>query len=140
MSDDFVVGKKRRKIEDRIIDRFYAIDFTQDNHAYLEEEQFQDFVFSWYDLVKYYEDSEDTAIGANMVELYGVCQRLFNRAAQDTSIRERRRDKAADAMYQISYYFNRMILQAERNGIEKEDNKPTGRIDWKKPPDTSYLN
>jgi len=140
MSDDFTIGKKRRKIEDRIIKRFYSIDFKQDNHEYLEEEKFQDFVFSWFDLLKYYEDSEDTAIGANMVELYGVCQRLFHRAAQDDSIRERRRDKASDAMYQISYYFNRMILQAERNGIEKEDNNPTGRINWKKPPDNSRLN
>lgn len=141
MSDDFVVGKKRRAIEDRIIKQFYTIDFKQAQHAYLEESKFEDFVFSWYDLVKYYEDSEDTAIGANMVELYQACHQIFQIAAQDVSIRERRRDKANDALYQISYYFNRMILQAERNGIEKEEHNPTGKINWKKPPpDSSHMN
>lgn len=141
MSDDFVVGKKRRQIEDRILKQFYRINFKKKKHAYLEEDQFEDFVFSWYDLVKYYEESEDTAIGASMVDLYKVCQQIFHRASQDKSIRERQRDKASDAMYQISYYFNQMILQAERNGIEKEKSNPTGKIDWKQPPpDQSHLN
>lgn len=131
-NDDFIVGKKRRKIEDAIVAQFRKVDFKQENCAYLEDEDFWDFVFGWYDLVKYYEAVPDTAIGAHMLDLYRQCGQVFRRAAQDSSLPERRRDKAADAIYQMTYYVDRMIRQAERNGIQKEADKrdAVGDTSW----------
>jgi len=133
MNDDFIVGKERRRIEDSIVARFNSIDFNQRKHAYLEQEDFWDFVFSWYELYRYYELSEDTTIGAHMLELFTHCGNRFKEAAHDRKLKERRRDKAADALYQITYYINKIIIQAERNGLEKEDRY--GEINWKQQSD-----
>lgn len=122
-NDDFIVGKKRRQLEDRIVAQFDKVDFKQKKHAYLEDDAFWDFVFGWYELVKYYERVRDTAIGAHMLDLYRQCGQVFQAAAQDMSLPERRRDKAADALYQMTYYVDRMIRQAQRNGVEKAADK-----------------
>ncbi|MEO1289202.1 MAG: hypothetical protein AAFV93_15670 [Chloroflexota bacterium] len=73
MSKKFIVGKCRRKIEDQIAAQFRKVDFKQKHHAYLEDDVFWDFVFSWYELVKYYETVRDTALGAHMLDLYREC-------------------------------------------------------------------
>ncbi|MGJ3239644.1 MAG: hypothetical protein ACFE0Q_13120 [Anaerolineae bacterium] len=138
MSDDFIVGKQRRTIEDQIVERFEQVNFKQKQHAYLEDDAFWDFVFSWYELVKYYERVRDTAIGAHMLELYQQCRQVFHVAVTDSTLHERRRDKASDAIYQMTYYVDRMLKQAERNGIEKASEKrdAVGDTSWTGKPDT----
>lgn len=132
MSDEFNTGVQRRRIEDSIVERFRQVDFNQKKHAYLEEDHFWDFVFSWYELARYYELSGDTAVGAHMLELFAQCGQKFREAATDRDLRERRRDKAADALYQITYYVNQMMTQVQRNAIEKES--AVGEINWKDAP------
>ncbi len=129
MTDDFFVGAQRRKVEDGIIARFKQVDFKQATHAYLEQDDFWDFVFSWYELVRYYELSGDNTIGANMLELYRQCADFFRLAASDPKLSERRRDKAADALYQVTYYMNQIALQVRRNALERESD--VGNMDWK---------
>jgi hypothetical protein len=138
MSDDFVLGAQRRRIEDAIVDRFRGVTFDQKAHTYLEDERFWDFVFSWYELVRYYEESGDNTIGAHMLELFAECSTLFRRAASDARLTERRRDKAADALYQMTYYVNQLAAQVRRNGLERENT--AGAIAWKPDDDISSLN
>lgn len=109
--------------------RFHQVDFTVKHHAYLEDETFWDFVFSWYELVKYYEDSGDNTLGVHMLQLFADCTQLFRQAATDARLSERRRDKAADALYQITYYVNQMTMQVRRNGLDR--NSEIGEINWK---------
>lgn len=137
MGQHFNTGKQRRQIEDEIVARFHKVDFKQKDHAYLEDDAFWDYVFSWYELVRYYELSDDTAIGAHMLDLYAQCGQQFKQAASDSRLRERRRDKAADAIYQITYYVDRLIKQAERNGIQqaKAEEDAIGRIQWRQQQD-----
>jgi hypothetical protein len=127
---NFEPGKKRRAIEDQIVEQFRQVNFRQAHHAYLDDDDFWDFVFSWYDLVRYYEISRDQAIGAHMLELFAQCRHKFQNAATDRSLREERRSKAADAIRQMTYYVNRMVKEAERNGQHKEDDAPHGSLDW----------
>ena len=129
MSEEFFVGKQRREIEDSILARYARIRFEQPLHAYLEEADFWDFVFAWFELARYYELSEDPNVGANMLELFAVCGQRCREAAQDRRLTERRRDKAADALYQLSYYVNSILIEARRNAIERESQ--VGEIKWK---------
>lgn len=126
-NDEIIIGIRRRKIEDAIVARYERVRFDQRRCAWLEDEAFWDFVFSWYELAKYYEDSRDTAIGAHMLDLYMACAQRFREAAADKRLRERRRDKAADALYQINYYLNQIMIQVERNTLP-DDDSPFGRI------------
>lgn len=102
----FELGLKRRKIEDVIVANFQRVNLQQKDRAWLEDQVFWDFIFSWYDLAKYYEDHQDTTLGAHIIELYMACVQMLRESAQDTRLKERRRDKAADALYQINYYVN----------------------------------
>jgi hypothetical protein len=143
----FIIGIQRHKIEDRIGERFDAIDFDQPKHEYLENEGFWDFVFSWYEIVRYYELSRDATIGAHMLTLFEHCRRMLYRAAQDRNVPQRRRSKANDALHQITYYVDRMITQAERNGIRQahrgDVNDVEGRINWGQgndPSENAHLN
>lgn len=141
MNDEFMAGRERRQIEDKIMARFHQVDFNVKHHAYLEDDTFWDFVFSWYELVKYYEDSGDNTLGAHMLQLFADCTLLFRRAASDGRLSERRRDKAADALYQITYYVNQMAIQVRRNGLDQHDS--IGEINWKsqdETPPSSNLN
>ncbi len=126
---NFDPGVKRRQIEDSIVARFRQVDLDQPDHDYLEDEAFWDFVFSWYELVRYYENHADTSVGAHMLDLFARCGTLFRAAATDRNLRERQRDKAADALYQITYYVNQMLIQVERNALSADD--PVGSIGWK---------
>lgn len=118
MKEEFIIGKRRRRIEDSIVQRYDQVNFSRKQCAWLEDENFWDFVFSWYELVQYYEESGDNAIGAHLLDLYAHCDTLFRQAASDGRLTERRRDKAADALYQITYYVNQMAIQVRRNGLE----------------------
>lgn len=131
MKNSDFIGIKRRKIEDQIVLNFEKVNFNQKKRAWLEDKVFWDYIFSWYDLAKYYDESSDTAIGAHMLELYMHCVNLFREAAQDGSINERRRDKAADALYQINYYVNQIMVYVHRNSHEDGGDQPTGAINWK---------
>lgn len=122
----FDPGVQRRRIEDQIIARFREVDFSQKQHGYLEDETFWDYIFAWYDLVKYYDEGQDTAIGQNMLQLYGECVSLLQVAITDSRLRERRRDRAANAIYQMNYYLNQIVIHAERNAQDNEDS--IGRI------------
>ncbi len=138
MNNEFKVGKLRRSIEDRILVQFHQVDLQAKQHGYLEQENFWDFIFSWYDLVKYYEDSGDNTLGASMLDLFVECSQLFRLAASDGSLSERRRDKAADALYQLTYSVNQIAIQVQRNGLEQASE--IGDIRWQHPQDQSYLN
>lgn len=133
MSEEFFVGKQRREIEDSILARYACIRFEQPLHAYLEDADFWDFIFAWFELARYYELSGDPSVGANMLELFAACGQRFKEAAQDRRLTERRRDKAADALYQLSYYVNSILIEVRRNAIE--DQSRAGEITWKAAPD-----
>lgn len=122
------VTNKRRAIEDRIVSQFQQVDFKQKKHRYLEDDAFWDYVFAWYDLLKHYEETEDTAIGQNMVQLYSECIAFFKTAVEDSRLHERRRDKAANAIYQLNFYLNQIMLQVQRNAGQTDDS--AGRINW----------
>lgn len=124
-NDGFILGVRRRKIEDAITVNFDKVDFSQNQHRWLEDQVFWDYIFSWYDLAKYYEDVPDTALGAHMLDLYAHCVALFRAAAADRNIPERRRDKAADALYQINYYVNQMMLAVQNNANQSDDTAGT---------------
>ena len=137
---NFDPGVKRRQIEDAIVARYEQVDLQQPDHDYLEEDAFWDFVFSWYELVRYYELHRDTVVGAHMLDLFARCGHIFRAAATDRRLRERQRDKAADALYQMTYYVNQMLVQVERNGLEADDE--VGAIAWKndQPDEPNRLN
>lgn len=125
----FNPGITRHKIEDSIVARFHSVDFRQSNHAWLDDPVFWDFVFGWHDLARYYEQHPtDTTIGVHLLDLYTACVRLFQQAAQDRSLKERRRDKAADALYQLNFYFNQIMLTLERHVHSGADDDPAGRM------------
>lgn len=125
----FVLQNRRRAIEDRIIASFHAVNFKVRRHRYLENDDFWDYIFSWYELVKFYEDTEDTAIGQNMLQLYTECVELFKTAVDDKRIHERRRDRAHMAIYQMNYYLQWMMTHIKRNGQDIDN--AAGQINWK---------
>lgn len=127
---NFNLGIKRRKIEDDIIEQFREVDFSKKQHGYLEDDAFWDYIFAWHSLVKYYEDSDDTAIGQNMLQLYTECVDFFQKAMEDKRIRERRRDRAANAIYQLNYYLSQIMLQAQKNARPDDYDNPIGQINW----------
>lgn len=112
---DFNLGLKRRKIEDSIVARYQKVNFKKRDEGWLEDQTFWDYVFSWYELAHYYENNLDTGIGAHMLQLYADCVARFRAAAANPKLRERRRDKAADALFQINYYVNQMMIAVDRN-------------------------
>jgi hypothetical protein len=127
--DELSLGIRRRKIEDRILSQFEKIRFDQRAQGWLEDETFWDFVFEWYALAHHYEETGDTTIGAAMLDLYAHCVGLFRAAQADETIRERRRDRATDALYQINYYMNMLVLNVRRN-TQADPDDPIGRVAW----------
>lgn len=138
MDDSFRLGKQRRRIEDSLVQRFQQIPFQHKHYAYLDDERVWDFVFSWYELVQYYETSGDNTLGAPLLALFTECSARFRMAASDARLPERRRDKAADALYQITYQMNQIALQVQRNGLEQTDN--LNSLDRSRDSDTSSYN
>jgi hypothetical protein len=100
---DFIIGIKRRKIEDSILALYRQVDFTEPAEIWLAKKALWDFVYSWFNLMKYYEESQDTTLGVNMLDLYADCADRLRAAAISHKLKERQRDKAADALHQINY-------------------------------------
>ncbi|MFW5748956.1 MAG: hypothetical protein ACOCYT_05010 [Chloroflexota bacterium] len=126
--NSFALQERRRTIEDRIIASFNAVDFKVKKHRYLEDDTFWDYIFAWYELVKFYEDTEDTAIGQNMLQLYTECVELFKLALDDKRLHDRRKDKAHMAIYQLNYYLQLIMQYVRRNSLDQDN--AVGRIGW----------
>lgn len=129
MDKGFNLGIRRKKIEDRIIAQYQAVNFKQRDHAWVEDERFWDYVFAWHELVKYYEDTDDTTVGVVMLELYQASIALLHSVATDKKIKERRRDRAAEGIRQMNYWLEDITHHVQHNALPPDDDA-VGRIAW----------
>lgn len=129
MDKGFNLGIRRKKIEDRIIAQYQAVNFKQRDHGWVEDETFWDYVFAWHELVKYYEDSDDTTVGVVMLDLYQASIARLHSAATDQKTRERRRDRAAEGIRQMNYWLEDITRHVQRNALPPDDDA-AGRIMW----------
>ncbi|MEO0564046.1 MAG: hypothetical protein AAF125_18220, partial [Chloroflexota bacterium] len=80
------LGIKRRKIEDRIVDHFTAVDFKATDGKWVDSKTFEDFVFSFFELRRYYETSDDVALGLDTIRIYTAAARMLQAAAADRAL------------------------------------------------------
>lgn len=111
----FNLGLKRRRIEDRISDLAARVEVQRRDAAWLDGEQFWDYIYAWYDLYKYYETSQDTAIGAHLLRQYTEFASLLRVVMEDRKVNLKRRERAQSALMELNYQVDNVIHQVERN-------------------------
>jgi hypothetical protein len=87
--------------------------------AWVESQTFEDFIFAFFDLRRYYETGDDTAIGLEMLRLYMDGIRALQAAAQDTKLTLDRREAAQRLIYELHAQVEAVLYEVERNRQEQ---------------------
>ncbi len=117
------IGIKRRKIEDKIVASYNAVNFNAKNSAWVDSDVFEDFIFSFFDLRKYYENSDDTTIGTETLRVYMEGLRALQTATENRRLKVDRRDSAARLIYELNYQVEAVMYEVDQN--RQAGNPPT---------------
>jgi hypothetical protein len=109
------LGIKRRKIEDRVAEHYAAVDWDAENAAWVDSEAFESFVFSFFELRRYYETSDDLAVGLETLRIYMDAARALQAAARNRALTIERRESAERLIYELNYQVEAVMYEVERN-------------------------
>lgn len=112
------IGIERRKIEDRITAHYDAVNFDVKHAAWVDSDKFEDFVFSFFELRKYYENSDDVTVGLEAIRVYMDGLRALQAAAQDRQLKIERRESAERLIYELNYQMEAVMYELDRNRQE----------------------
>jgi hypothetical protein len=108
------LGIKRRKIEDRIIAHFEAVEFDTQGR-WIEGKPFEDFIFSFFELRRYYETSDDVAVGLETLRVYMDGLRALQGATQNRKLSIDRRESAERLIYELNHQVEAVMYEVDRN-------------------------
>jgi hypothetical protein len=109
------LGIKRRKIEDKITEQYQAVNWGASRAAWVDSDTFEDFVFSFFDLRRYYETSDDVAVGLEILRVYMDGLRALQAAAQDRSLPLARRESAQRLIYELNQQVEAVMYEVDQN-------------------------
>ncbi len=109
------LGIERRKIEDKIVTCYSAINFDVKKHAWVDGKPLEDFIFSFFELRKYYENSDDTAVGLDTFRVYMAGLRSLQTAAAERAISIDRRETAERLIYELNYQVEAVMYELDQN-------------------------
>jgi len=120
-----ILGIKRRKIEDQIVAQYEAVDWDAKKSAWIESEKFEDFIFAFFDLRKYYEKSKDTTVGLEAIRVYMDGVRALQAAAENRKLSLDRRDAANRLIYELNHQVEAVMYELEQNrqALQRADEK-----------------
>ncbi len=118
------IGIKRRKIEDNIVAAFNKVDFGAKQAAWVESDTFEDFVFSFFDLRRYYELGDDTTVGLEAVRVYMDGLRALQAVRQDRKVSIDTQESAGRLIYELNYQMEAVMYEVDRN--RQENSTPDG--------------
>lgn len=123
------LGLKRRKIEDTIVAHYNAVNFNVTRSAWVESDTFEDFIFSFFELRRYYETSSDTTVGLEALRVYMDALRALQAAVEDRKLSLDRRDVAGRLIYELNYQMEAVMYEIERNRQNGDDEDSSIRRD-----------
>ncbi|MEL6148345.1 MAG: hypothetical protein AAGK74_04585 [Chloroflexota bacterium] len=123
------LGIKRRKIEDQIVAAYEKVNFDAKKGAWVDSDTFEDFVFSFFDLRKYYEKSDDTAVGLEALRVYMDGLRALQAAAANRKLSIERRESAGRLIYELNHQMEAVMYEVERNRQEAGEPPQSGGND-----------
>jgi hypothetical protein len=113
-------NSSRIEWENRIVQRAEAINLLKENASWLNDEEVDAFLESWYDLKRFYEEDVDTEFGISVLREYVHFTRLIRRILSDNNIPNEIRQKAQASLDDIEYYIDEIIREGVSN-IENQD-------------------
>lgn len=115
-----IIGIQRRKIEDRIVASYDAVNFSDKTCAWIDSDTFEDFIFSFFELRRYYEKSTDTAVGLETLRVYMDGLRALQAAAKNRTLSIDRRERSQRLMYELTYQVEAVMYEVDRNRQDME--------------------
>ncbi len=127
------LGIKRRKIEDQIVEQYEAVNWDAKKSAWVESETFEDFIFAFFDLRRYYEKSDDTAVGLEAIRVYMDGLRALQAVADNRDLSIDRREAAGRLIYELNNQMEMVMYELDQNrqAMERsasDDDTPHGGI------------
>jgi len=109
------LGIKRRKIEDKITAHYEAVDWGAKDGAWVEGTTFEDFVFSFFELRRYYELSDDVAVGLETLRVYMDGLRALQAVAMRRDVSIDRQETAKRMIYELNHQVEAVMYEVDRN-------------------------
>lgn len=121
------IGIQRRKIEDKITASYEAVNFNAKNSAWVGSDVFEDYIFSFFELRKYYERSGDTTIGLETFRVYMAGLRMLKEVAANRKLSIDRRESAQRLIYELNYQVEAVMYEVDQNRqASGDDSAPSG--------------
>ncbi len=120
------LGIKRRKIEDKIIAQYEAVDWNTGNTDWVDSTTFEDFVFSFFELRRYYETSDDVAVGLETLRVYMDGLRALQTVAMRRDVPIDRQESAQRLIYELNQQLEAVMYEVDRNRQDAGDVSTSG--------------
>ena len=124
-----IIGIKRRKIEDRIAAQYDAVDWQAKKSAWVRSEAFENFVFSFFELRRYYELSDDTMVGLETLRVYMDGLNALKAVVADRTLSIDRQEVASRLIYELNYQVEAVMYEVDQNRQQagKRDDGASGK-------------
>lgn len=109
------LGIKRRKIEDKIMAHYEAVNWDAARAAWVDSAPFEDFVFSFFELRRYYETSDDLAVGLDTLRVYMAALRALQAVAMSREVGVDRQESAQRLIYELNRQVEAVMYEVDRN-------------------------
>lgn len=122
------LGIKRRKIEDKIIAQYEAVDWDANGAAWVDSTTFEDFVFSFFELRRYYETSDDVAVGLETLRVYMDGLRALQAVAMNRDMSIDRQESAQRLIYELNQQVEAVMYEVDRNRQDADGGSGGGGV------------
>ena len=105
---------RRKQIEQRIIANSARIMSISDGHQ-PNDDEVEAYFDAWYDLVRYYQECEDSLVDIEIVRDYADLVHLLNQIIFDTSLDDQSRDRAEMILEELEGQMSEIVKEAVTN-------------------------
>ncbi len=111
---------KRQQIEERIIKSSESVKVVSEPLGqWLNDKELVDFLDAWYELVRFYQEYEDTMLDIEIVREYAEFVQLLNQLLSDVRLDNQHRERARDVLEELEGSMNEIIKEAVTNKYNK---------------------
>ncbi len=107
---------RRRQIEERIVKTSQSVKvISKPQGDWLNDNEVNEFLDAWYELVQYYQEHEDTVLDIEVVREYVEFVQLLNRLKSDINLSDQRRNRAEEILEELEANMDEVVKEAVTN-------------------------
>ena len=106
---------RRKQIEERIVRASESVEVSKPLGGWLDDKEIEVFLDTWYELVQFYQEHDDTMLDVEVIREYVRFVRLLNLLVSNMNLDDDHRDQAETTLEELEGYMDEIVKEAVTN-------------------------